>query len=111
MGNAAPSSTFGLCAPFLPTSTSSLTEHFQDCSPVVAISHGKRKSCRKLHKWVREVRLTVAQHGVPRVSGGAVDKSEAAREKERKQIEQYKSLESEVAEKVCRSSDTTADPC
>jgi geranylgeranyl transferase type-2 subunit alpha len=46
------------------------------------------------------VRLTVAQHGVPRVSG-VVDKSEAAREKERKQIEQYRSLESEVAEKVC----------
>jgi geranylgeranyl transferase type-2 subunit alpha len=53
--------------------------------------------------------LTVAQHGVPRVSG-VVDKSEAAREKERKQIEQYRSLESEVAEKVCRRSYITPSP-
>lgn len=52
--------------------------------------------------------MTVAQHGVPRVSG-VVDKSEAAREKERKQIEQYRSLEKEVAEKVCLGSPTTAN--
>ena len=56
------------------------------------------------------MRLTIAQHGVPRVSG-LVDKSEAAKEKERKQIEQYRSLEAEVAAKVCRSSDTTPNPC
>jgi geranylgeranyl transferase type-2 subunit alpha len=56
------------------------------------------------------VRLTVAQHGVPRVSG-VVDKSEAAKEKERKQIELYRSLEGEVAEKVCWSLHTTANPC
>jgi len=53
--------------------------------------------------------LTVAQHGVPRVSG-AVDKSEAAKDKERKQIEQYRTLEGEVAEKVRGSSFTTASP-
>lgn len=44
--------------------------------------------------------MTAAQHGVPRVSAAAVDKSEATKEKERKQIEQYRSLEKEVAEKV-----------
>lgn len=57
------------------------------------------------------MRLTAAQHGVPRVSAAAVDKSEATREKERKQIEQYRSLEKEVAEKVlgisCDSKYTT----
>jgi len=41
----------------------------------------------------------MASHGVPRVSG-VVDKSEAAKEKERKQIELYRSLEGEVAEKI-----------
>lgn len=46
-----------------------------------------------------EVKLTSAQHGVPRVTG-APDKSEQAREKERKQIEQYKDLERSVVEKV-----------
>lgn len=49
------------------------------------------------------MRLTFAQHGVPRVSSAAVDKSEAAKDKERKQIEQYRSLEKEVADKVCGS--------
>jgi geranylgeranyl transferase type-2 subunit alpha len=40
------------------------------------------------------------QHGVPRVAGGIPDKSEQTRERERKHIEQYKQLESEVTEKV-----------
>ena len=44
--------------------------------------------------------LLVTQHGVPRVSAAALDKSEAAREKERKHIEQYRALEKEVGEKV-----------
>jgi geranylgeranyl transferase type-2 subunit alpha len=43
----------------------------------------------------------LAQHGVPRVSAATVDKSEAAREKERKHIEQYRALERDVSEKVC----------
>jgi geranylgeranyl transferase type-2 subunit alpha len=43
----------------------------------------------------------LAQHGVPRVSAATVDKSEAAREKERKHIEQYRALEKDVSEKVC----------
>lgn len=54
------------------------------------------------------MRLTAAQHGVPRVSAAAVDKSEATRDKERKQIEQYRSLEKEVAEKVCATPNTQA---
>ena len=41
------------------------------------------------------------QHGVPRVSGVAQGgKSEQAREKERKQIEAYKQLESDVRTRV-----------
>lgn len=44
--------------------------------------------------------LTVAQHGIPRVSGTSLDKSEQAKEKERRQIEQYKALESEVVKRV-----------
>jgi geranylgeranyl transferase type-2 subunit alpha len=43
----------------------------------------------------------LAQHGVPRVSAATVDKSEAAREKERKHIEQYRALEKDVSDKVC----------
>ncbi|SMR50624.1 unnamed protein product [Zymoseptoria tritici ST99CH_1E4] len=42
----------------------------------------------------------MASHGVPRVAGGIPDKSEQTREKERKHIEQYKQLESEVTEKI-----------
>ncbi|KAL1590925.1 hypothetical protein WHR41_00110 [Cladosporium halotolerans] len=42
----------------------------------------------------------MASHGVPRVSSAAVDKSEAAKDKERKRIEQYRSLEKEVGEKI-----------
>lgn len=53
--------------------------------------------------------MTFVQHGVPRISSAAVDKSEAAKEKERKQIEQYRSLEKEVAEKVCEFK--TRKPC
>ncbi|KAF2162381.1 hypothetical protein M409DRAFT_27389 [Zasmidium cellare ATCC 36951] len=41
----------------------------------------------------------MASHGVPRVSG-APDKSDQAREKERKHIEQYKDLERNVVEKI-----------
>ena len=48
----------------------------------------------------KEVRLTFAQHGVPRVSGAAVDKTEAAKEKERKQIERYLALEKDVRDRV-----------
>jgi len=71
----------------------------QHCARVShVIAHGKRKSRWRAAQ--RGVRLTTAQHGVPRVSAAAVDKSEATREKERKQIEQYRSLEKEVAEKV-----------
>ena len=44
--------------------------------------------------------LLSSQHGVPRVSAAALDKSEAAREKERKHIEQYRALEKEVGEKT-----------
>ena len=44
------------------------------------------------------------QHGVPRVSGAtAFDKSEKAKEKERRQIEQYKDLEKDVSERVSAS--------
>lgn len=52
------------------------------------------------------MRLTIAQHGVPRVSSAAIDKSEAAKDKERKQIEQYRALEKKVAEKVCETTPT-----
>ena len=41
------------------------------------------------------------QHGVPRVSGASkFDRSEKAKEKERKQIENYLELESDVNERV-----------
>jgi geranylgeranyl transferase type-2 subunit alpha len=44
------------------------------------------------------------QHGVPRVSGVARGgKSDQAKEKERKQIESYKQLESDVRSKVSRT--------
>ncbi len=47
------------------------------------------------------MRLICVQHGVPRVSGAtALDKSEQAREKERRQIEQYKQLEKDVSDRV-----------
>lgn len=50
----------------------------------------------------KEVRLTFEkQHGIPRVSATAVDRSEQAKEKERKQIEQYKALERNVSDRVC----------
>ncbi|KXL43355.1 hypothetical protein M433DRAFT_110997 [Acidomyces richmondensis BFW] len=40
------------------------------------------------------------QHGVPRVSGIARDKTAAAKEKERRQIEQYQALETEVRQRI-----------
>ncbi|KAH9826979.1 putative geranylgeranyl transferase type ii alpha subunit protein, partial [Teratosphaeria destructans] len=39
-------------------------------------------------------------HGIPRVSGTALDKSDAAKEKERNQIESYKTLEKDVVERI-----------
>ncbi|KAI7155745.1 hypothetical protein KC316_g11355, partial [Hortaea werneckii] len=42
----------------------------------------------------------MASHGIPRVSATAADRSEQAKEKERKQIEQYKSLEKDVGDRV-----------
>jgi len=52
--------------------------------------------CRK-----EEVRLTEnVQHGIPRVSGIARDKTVAAKEKERRQIEQYQALETDVRDRV-----------
>ncbi|EME48920.1 hypothetical protein DOTSEDRAFT_84429 [Dothistroma septosporum NZE10] len=42
----------------------------------------------------------MASHGVPRISGAPVDRSEAAKAKERRQIEQYKTLEREVTDKI-----------
>ncbi|KAF2724142.1 protein prenylyltransferase [Polychaeton citri CBS 116435] len=50
----------------------------------------------------------MSSHGVPRVSGAQVDKSEAAREKERKQIEQYRKLEQDVVQRV-KSKDYSND--
>ncbi|EMC96651.1 hypothetical protein BAUCODRAFT_148226 [Baudoinia panamericana UAMH 10762] len=42
----------------------------------------------------------MASHGIPRVSGASLDKSEQAKQKERKQIDQYKALESEVTDRI-----------
>ncbi|KAI6829790.1 protein prenylyltransferase [Hortaea werneckii] len=42
----------------------------------------------------------MASHGIPRVSATAADRSEQAKEKERKQIEQYKSLEKDVGDRI-----------
>lgn len=48
------------------------------------------------------MRLTEnVQHGIPRVSGIARDKTAAAKEKERRQIEQYQALETNVRDRVC----------
>ena len=48
-----------------------------------------------------EVMLTrTTQHGIPRTSATTLDKSEQAREKERKQIAQYKALEQDVVARV-----------
>ncbi len=48
------------------------------------------------------------QHGVPRVSGIARDKTAAAKEKERRQIEQYQALETEVRQRVCTNPHATS---
>jgi len=40
------------------------------------------------------------QHGIPRVSATVTDKSEQAKEKERKHIEQYKAHEQDVRDRV-----------
>ncbi|KAF2768176.1 protein prenylyltransferase [Teratosphaeria nubilosa] len=42
----------------------------------------------------------MASHGIPRVSGNALDKSDAAKEKEQKQIEAYKTLEKDVVDRI-----------
>ncbi|KAK5116051.1 hypothetical protein LTR85_009333 [Meristemomyces frigidus] len=42
----------------------------------------------------------MASHGIPRVSGTSVDRSEQAKEKERRQIEQYNALETDVVERI-----------
>lgn len=74
-------------------------------------SDGKRKFGSAVAIICEEVRLTVCshQHGVPRVSAAALDKSEATKEKERKHIEQYRALEKEVGEKVCLLLSITSD--
>ncbi|KAK5116397.1 hypothetical protein LTR62_007944 [Meristemomyces frigidus] len=48
------------------------------------------------------------QHGIPRVSGGTADKSEQARVKEQKQIEQYQRLEADVILRI-KSKDYSND--
>ena len=40
------------------------------------------------------------QHGIPRISATALDKSEQAKEKERRQVAQYKALEQDVVHRV-----------
>lgn len=80
---------------FLIADTASLLHHSNSCT---AFGNGKRKySGDEIGR--RRGDVDFLQHGVPHFAG-AVDKSEAAQAKERKQIEEYKTLESEVTTKV-----------